>query len=375
MPPPVTSHHTARHLAWLPVTSRHRPPPHALAQDLFVAGDYPDPDIDWCRNLFVCWVSAVTNGLREGDIGKIMEPRPSSDSRYLWIVLYQVRKLPREIERGLPGDLPRELACEPPRARPARPRASCEARPPARMAPSQFSYYIIVITILLNVIFGIIIDTFGQLRTDAAAKRASMENVCFICGVDRFTFDTQGGGFRRHVTEDHNMWSYLYMIVHLREKEPTEYNGWEQYVADKMNARDTSFFPLNHAIVLKEHKEREERSSMELLHDVRDMHGQMQALGRQLERLERALGARVDGLASQQQTLEQALHTAFSAVEPRGGGSGGGGSGGSGGGGSGGSGSGGGGGGGGLTAQGRERVLGRLSLSLPSTPEQGGLLG
>ena len=29
----------------------------AFGQDLFVAGDYPDPDIDWCTNLFVCWVS------------------------------------------------------------------------------------------------------------------------------------------------------------------------------------------------------------------------------------------------------------------------------------------------------------------------------
>ena len=45
------------------------------------------------------------------------------------------------------------------------------------------------------------------------------------------TFDTQGGGFKRHITEDHNMWNYLFMLVHLREKESTEYNGWEQYVA------------------------------------------------------------------------------------------------------------------------------------------------
>ena len=62
----------------------------------------------------------------------------------------------------------------------------------------------------------------------------------------------------------HTPWTDLFMIVHLREKEATEYNGWEQYVAEKMNARDTSFFPLNHAIVLKEHKEREERGSLEV---------------------------------------------------------------------------------------------------------------
>ena len=33
------------------------------------------------------------------------------------------------------------------------------------------------------------------------------------------------------------MWNYLYLIVHLREKDPTEYNGWEQHVADTMAPR------------------------------------------------------------------------------------------------------------------------------------------
>ena len=96
-----------------------------------------------------------------------------------------------------------------------------------------------------------------------------MENTCFVCGVDRFTFDTKGGGFERHIWYDHNMWNYLFMIVHLREKEPTEYNGWEQYVADKMNARDTSFFPLNNALVLREHRERHLNKEIELQNNMK----------------------------------------------------------------------------------------------------------
>jgi len=89
----------------------------------------------------------------------------------------------------------------------------------------QLSFWAIVITILLNVIFGIIIDTFGELRSDTLAKKHDMENACFVCGVDRFTLDTKGGGFERHIKEDHYMWNYLYLIVHLREKPPTEYHG------------------------------------------------------------------------------------------------------------------------------------------------------
>ena len=109
----------------------------------------------------------------------------------------------------------------------------------------------IVITILLNVIFGIIIDTFSELRSENLAKRHDMENTCFICGVDRFQLDTKGGGFVRHIKEDHNMWAYLYLIVHLREKDPTEYNGWEQHVASLVDKGETGFIPVNNAIVLK----------------------------------------------------------------------------------------------------------------------------
>ena len=86
---------------------------------------------------------------------------------------------------------------------------------------------------------------------------------CFICGLDRFTFDTRGRGFERHVLEDHNAWAYLHMAVHLREKEPGSYSGWEHYVMAKLRESDTSFVPRNVAIVLKEYKEREEAAKDE----------------------------------------------------------------------------------------------------------------
>ena len=50
----------------------------------------------------------------------------------------------------------------------------------------------------------------------------------------------------------------------------------------------------------------------------------MRQYGQQLERIQKHFNDRVDGLATQQRTLEQALHTAFSSVMPAGGGGGGG---------------------------------------------------
>ena len=73
-------------------------------------------------------MNTLAGGLRGGDIGGIMDPVQGTDPYFLLQLVYQ------------------------------------------------FSYYIIVITVLLNVIFGIIIDTFSELRTDRAKKKHLMEN-------------------------------------------------------------------------------------------------------------------------------------------------------------------------------------------------------
>ena len=253
----------------------------AFMADIFIKPDEVNGvNVDMCPDVFVCWVTALSSGLRKGDIGEVMELRTADDPWWPYLAVYQL------------------------------------------------SYYIIVITILLNLIFGIIIDTFSQLRSEKASNKRQMENTCFICGVDRFTFDTKGGGFQRHTDEDHSMWKYLYMLCELRgsnslhiashialhiashhippagstaakflplcgcaslshllrlslpprrscylwDKEPTDYNGWEQHVADKVAAGDFTFMPQNNAIVLREHSlatEEENRSLRESIDHVR----------------------------------------------------------------------------------------------------------
>ncbi len=44
--------------------------------------------------------------------------------------------------------------------------------------------YILVI-IMVNIVAGIIIETFGQLREETKEKKDDMEDICFICGNER----------------------------------------------------------------------------------------------------------------------------------------------------------------------------------------------
>ena len=62
------------------------------------------------------------------------------------------------------------------------------------------SFFLLVIIILLNVIFGIIIDTFAMLREKASHDESDQKNMCFICGYSRVELDKDtDAGFNVHI--------------------------------------------------------------------------------------------------------------------------------------------------------------------------------
>ena len=101
--------------------------------ETFEVGNYPDPELPACTSLWMCFVVAIAEGLRAGDIGAIMDPRESHDIAVEWDGLYYFQVV------------------------------------------YQLTFWFIVITILLNVIFGIIIDSFGELRNNNLAIKHHME--------------------------------------------------------------------------------------------------------------------------------------------------------------------------------------------------------
>ena len=46
-------------------------------------------------------------------------------------------------------------------------------------------FFFIVIIIVLNLIFGVIIDTFADLRSEKQNKEEIIKNSCFICGESK----------------------------------------------------------------------------------------------------------------------------------------------------------------------------------------------
>ncbi|KAI6657509.1 Ryanodine receptor 44F-like X1 [Oopsacas minuta] len=106
------------------------------------------------------------------------------------------------------------------------------------------SFFFIVIVFLLAIIQGLIIDAFGELRDREEGVRASMQNKCFICGINKDKFNQVPRGYEKHTSKEHYYPNYLFFLMYLINKHDTLYTGQESYVWDLYLQRKWDFFPI-----------------------------------------------------------------------------------------------------------------------------------
>ncbi|KAL9647381.1 hypothetical protein ABK040_011745 [Willaertia magna] len=104
--------------------------------------------------------------------------------------------------------------------------------------------WFIAVIILLDVLFGLVLDSFSARREESNKKEKEIKEKCFICNNEKTRFDihaNQGITFEKHIKEEHYMWNYVYFLIYLTEKPNDEYTGIEQYIANDKSG--IGFFP------------------------------------------------------------------------------------------------------------------------------------
>lgn len=98
-----------------------------------------------------------------------------------------------------------------------------------------------------------------------------MQNICFICDFERLVFEKYcEGGMERHIEEDHNLWQYVFYMVHLRTKDASNHTGIESFVLHKFEDNEYSWMPRQKALCLQnlsqqDDQEQENEEKEELL--------------------------------------------------------------------------------------------------------------
>uniref|UniRef100_A0A183IWV7 Ion_trans domain-containing protein n=1 Tax=Soboliphyme baturini TaxID=241478 RepID=A0A183IWV7_9BILA len=106
------------------------------------------------------------------------------------------------------------------------------------------TFHFSIIIILLAIMQGLIIDAFGELRDQQESAQDKLESNCFICDIGKDFFERLPRGFEQHTEKEHNLANYLFFLMHLINKDETEYTGQESYVYEFYEKRCWDFFPV-----------------------------------------------------------------------------------------------------------------------------------
>ena len=105
-------------------------------------------------------------------------------------------------------------------------------------------FYIIVILLLLNMINGIIVSTFSQIRELSQIKEEDINQKCFICGQSKEDFEKNKIDFNNHISNEHNLWNYIMFFVNLKCIKEKDLDSDQTYIAKKLDELDIAFFPV-----------------------------------------------------------------------------------------------------------------------------------
>mmetsp|Transcript_19552 Transcript_19552/g.58269 ORF Transcript_19552/g.58269 Transcript_19552/m.58269 type:complete len:2305 (+) Transcript_19552:63-6977(+) len=154
------------------------------------------------------------------------------------------------------------------------------------------SFFILITIIGLNVVFGIIVDTFSELRDEKQQIQEAMNSECFICSRKAHEFDRYGTPFVEHVKKEHHQWNYLYYMLYLQDLDHTDYDSNQQYFADALkNETESAVFPINKARCLAK-LEDEDADVAQGQHNILEQLGVLLA---KVDKLERSAAMSAEG--------------------------------------------------------------------------------
>ena len=102
----------------------------------------------------------------------------------------------------------------------------------------------------MNLILGIIIDAFANIRDEKNSIENEIRGRCFICGLERFEFENRKKSWRDHIEKEHNAYAYLYFILYVHSKPFNQCTGIEKHVKGLTMREDPSLFPMGQCISL-----------------------------------------------------------------------------------------------------------------------------
>lgn len=122
-------------------------------------------------------------------------------------------------------------------------------------------FYITVILLLLNMVNGVIVSTFSQIREENNAKEEDINNKCFICSIDRLEFEKKKISFKDHSKSEHNIKTYIKYLVWLKLMNEKDLDADQSFIRQCIKQEEISCFPVMQSSTLGDLNQDEENDN------------------------------------------------------------------------------------------------------------------
>ena len=115
--------------------------------------------------------------------------------------------------------------------------------------------------IMLKIVYGMILDSFGELRQAHYLIEQDMANNCFICNVEKDECEKNNISFQEHCNEVHNVWDYAFYMITLRMQEASTLNSLNSRNRKRIMEKGVDWLPDASLDKLNVHQKGENDSS------------------------------------------------------------------------------------------------------------------
>ncbi len=105
------------------------------------------------------------------------------------------------------------------------------------------AYFFLIIILMIEIIFGIVVETFRELRIHQQYFEFDRREVCFICGVKRDQLEKNKKSFVDHVTIKHNLWNYVNYMIRLKFSNLQDLNALNSYAYELLEKKNITWIP------------------------------------------------------------------------------------------------------------------------------------
>ena len=106
------------------------------------------------------------------------------------------------------------------------------------------AYFFLIIILMLEMIFGILIETFRELRIHQQNREMDMNEICFICGIKRDQLEKTSKNYEEHINHTHNVWNYVNYMIRLKFSNLQDLNAINSHAYELLNNNNITWIPF-----------------------------------------------------------------------------------------------------------------------------------